>query len=198
MRVWTVQPLLVWKRLQEAGTLRVDPTCFPYDAYIPWQYEWIAARMQERIPGHQGGLPWWAYCQKPDLRWVRHGRPHGRPEVRIELEVDHALSFPSWAWDIVYSRDFLTFTKHDYDSWTRLLRLAIPDEDLWPLPKPWQCALEASWLHLFHPALPLHQWADTSDTDPVRTEAVFETLRLQDVRAVTHFIGNNRRLPHLS
>lgn len=196
MRVWTVQPLLVWERLQEAGTLRVDPTCLPYgDGYIPWQYEWMAARMQERIPEYGGGLPWWAYCRKPDLRWVRHSRPKGYSEVRIELEVDHALAFPGWAWDVVYAGHFLAFTETEREAWMLAMRQAVPDEDLWPLPEPWRGELEASWLLLFAPNLPAHSGTHASGTEPVYAEAVLETLRLPDVRAVTHFVGNSRRRP---
>ena len=198
MRVWTVQPLTVWERLTEAGTLRVDTACYPYDGYVPWQYPWMACRLQERAPDYQGGLPWWAYCERPDLRWVRRRRPAGQPQVRIELDVNGVLVFPSWAWDVVYCGNFLSFTQSEQETWNAAMRRAVPDEDLWPLPEPWRAELEASWLRLFDPQLPSDGWADIlgkSNSSSRANEAVFETLRLQDVRRVTHFVGTSR-WPH--
>ena len=193
MRVWTVQPLVVWERLQEMGTLYVDQDCFPYGGYVPWQYQWVACRLQERLPSGNGGLPWWAYCQKPDLRWVRHHRPLDQPQVRIELELEAVLTFPGWAWDVIYSGQFLAFTKREQELWETAMRQSVPDEDLWPLPQPWRDELEASWLQLFAPDLPTHGWTDMANEALPYNEAVFETLCLRDIRCVTHFVGRSCR-----
>ena len=192
MRIWTVQPLVVWERLKEGGTLCVDSVCYPDDGYVPWQYQWMACQLKERMPGGRGELPWWAYCQKPDLRWVRHRRPFGQPQVRIELEMDAVLSFPGWAWDVLHSGHYLAFTKREQEAWETAMRQAVPDEDLWPLPQPWRDELETSWLRLFAPDLPVHGWADIPNEAPLYTEAVFETLCLRDIRCITHFVGRSR------
>ena len=198
MRVWTIQPLVVWERLKEAGTLCVDTACYPSDGYVPWQYPWLACRLQERVLDYRGGLPWWAYCEKPDLRWVRHHRPAGQPQVRIELDVNGVLAFPGWAWDVVHCGHFLSFTQREQETWSAAMRRAVPDEDLWPLPEPWRGELEASWLRLFDPQLPSHGWADVpskANSSWWANEAVFETLCLRDVCHETHFVGKNR-WPH--
>ena len=177
MRVWTIQPLLVWEHLQDTGELHVDPAYYP-DGFVPRQYPWLANRMQERIPGHRGGLPWWAYCDKPDLRWWRHQWPASQPQVRIEFEVKEVLAFPFWAWDIVYSGGFLSFTEQEHDAWETAMRQAMPDEDRWPLPQPWRSEVEASWLRLFDPGLPSASWGYFGYKGNSDNEAVFETLRL--------------------
>lgn len=191
MRVWTVQPLIVWDRLQEARLLQADPVSY-YDGYTPWQYQWIVSQLRKRVPGYDGGFPWWAYCEKPDLRWVRHHRPSGQQQVRIEVNPDNMITFPSWAWDVIHSGHFLAFTKREQDAWTKAMRRSVPNEDLWPLPEPWRSELEASWLRLFEPALPMCGWLDACERPNPNKEAVFETLRLGDVKSVTHFVGRSR------
>ena len=189
MRVWTVQPLIVWESLQTTGTLVVDSALYSYSDYIPWQYEWLARQLQDRIPGYSGGLPWWAYCTKPDLRWVRHRRAMGTPQVRIELEVKDALAMPCWAWNEVYCGQFLSSTEREHDAWHLAMRQDVPDEDEWPLPEPWRSELETSWLRVFDSDLPKDGWTDVSKKR-VCEEAVFEMLRLEDVCAMTRFVGS--------
>jgi hypothetical protein len=191
MRVWTVHPLFVWECLQDAGALYVDPAKYD-EGYVPWQYRWLAHELQERVSGYVGGLPWWAYCAKPDLRWVRHHRPVGQPQVRIELEINPAFIIPSWAWDVIYSGRFLAFMKREQEAWETAMRQAVADEDIWPLPEPWRGEIEASWRRLFDPELPAHGWADVDSSAHPHKEAVFETLFLREVRSVTHFIGRSR------
>lgn len=192
MLVWSVQPLVVWERLQELTVLTVDPAYY-HEGYVPWQYEWMAQQMHQRIPGNRGGLPWWSYCEKPDLRWVRHRRPGGQPQVRIELTVNASLSFPRWAWNVVHAGQFLSFALREQRAWTAALRRAVPDVDLWPLPEPWQSELEISWRQLFQPGLPSYGWKDVENDSTACHEAVFEELRMVDVQSVAHFVGNSRR-----
>ena len=194
MRVWTVHPLVVWERLKDAGTLSVDPA-FHRNGYLPWQYQWLAGQMRERVPGYRGGLPWFAYCEKPDLRWVRHSRPVNEPQVRIEVELDpdRVLAFPLWAWDLVYCGQFIAFTKREHDAWHAALRKAVPDEeDRWPFPEPWQGELEASWRRLFDPQLPARGWKFGIFDVTTDREAVFDLLSVDDVRSVKHFVGTFR------
>ena len=52
---------------------------------------------------------------------------------------------------------------------------------------------EASWLRLFDSELPSVGWGYVDYKGYSDKEAVFETLRLRDVRSVTHFIGCSRK-----
>lgn len=191
MRLWTVQPLEVWEQLQRHGALRVDETRMEY---VPDCYRWLTSQLVQRIHGYPGTLPWWSYCEKPDLRWVRHGRPRGTRQVRIELEAadDSSLAFRLWAWDVVYGCNYLSASQPEHDAWMAAMRSEVPDEDLYPLPEPWQTALEETWLRLFDPHLPPHSWDLEVYGPNEHWEAVVGELRLTDVRAVTHFIGASR------
>jgi hypothetical protein len=192
MRVWTVQPLAVWERLQHDGTVLVDEAAV---GYVPEAYGWLARQLRERVPAYPGTLPWWVYREKPDLRWVRHRRPAGQREVRIELEPEAAsfVSFPVWAWNTVYCRNYLAFTRKEHDGWIETMRRAIPDEDTWPLPEPWQAQLEMSWERLFDADLPALPWDPGAFGARGSREGVLGQLRLEEVRGVTHFVGCGKR-----
>jgi hypothetical protein len=191
MRLWTVQPLVVWEQLEQLCLLSVDETRLSTLGYVPDSYRWLVQQLKQRLPEYPGTLPWWAYCEKPDLRWVRHRRPAGQREVRLELEPRPRtfLTFPRWAWDMVYCGQYLSFARREHDEWVGAMRRAVPDEDEWPLPEPWQEQMEASWLRLFHPNLPPRSWDDEAFTKSESREAVLGVLRREDVRQVTHFVG---------
>lgn len=168
----------------------------PSAGYVPPQYRWLARQLEQRLPKYQGTLPWWAYCEKPDLRWVRHQRPAGEQQVRLELAPDPGafLTFPIWAWDTVYARRYLSSTRREHNEWMAAMRQAVPDQDTWPLPEPWQSQLEASWLRLFDCDLPPQPWDELVIGQSGSREAVLGVLRLDDVRQVTHFVGCSRSL----
>jgi hypothetical protein len=192
MRLWTVRPLVVWEQLQQLCLLTVDETRLSTPGYVPDSYRWLALQLEHQLPEYPGSLPWWAYCEKPDLRWVRHSRPAGQREVRIELEPRPGtfLTFPCWAWHTVFCGQNLSFARQEQDDWREAMRQAVPDEDAWPLPEPWRTQLEASWLRLFDPNLPPCPWDQEAIYGKSGSrEAVLGALRLEDERQVTHFVG---------
>lgn len=195
MRLWTIQPLTVWEQLQQQEQLHVDEACLPYGGHTPERYRWLASRLTEMLPDYPGTLPWWAYCEKPDLRRLRHYRPAGQPQVRLELEPRPGdyLTFPVWAWHTVYCGDYVSPTHQEHAGWMDALRQAVPDEDTWPLPEPWKTQLEASWHRLFNTALPPVPWDEWCIGQSGSREAVLGLLRLADVRRVTPFVGTDRR-----
>lgn len=191
MHLWTIQPAHVWNLLQNRALLYVDNSQ-KYRGFIPPAYRWLQSQLIRRLPGYCGHLPWWAYCHRPDLRRHRHLRPKGVTEVRLELEIseERVLRFPGWAWHRVFCADYLATTREEYDDWISELRKAVPNEETWPLPEPWRLRLEASWERLFSAELPLLDWDESSPwSRTVYLEAVFEQLRLKDVRNVTFFKG---------
>jgi hypothetical protein len=193
MRVWTIQPLEVWEQLRQSARVRVDEARLPYGGYVPEAYRWLTRQLAARLPDYPGTVPWWAYCRKPDLRLFRHHRPAGQPEVRLELEPRPGdyLTYPIWAWDGVHSCRYLA-PEPERAAWTAALRQAVPDEDTWLLPEPWRTQLEASWERLFDPTLPALPWDDSGVLKSGDREAVLAVLRLEDLRAVTPFIGAGR------
>jgi len=192
-RLWTIQPVEVWHRLSRERSLYVREDAEKYRGYIPPAYRWLQSQLVNRLSAYRGHLPWWAYCRKPDLRRHRHLRPKGATEVRLELEIrdEHVVRFPCWAWQRVFCEDYLATNQEEYETWIRESREAIPDEDTWPLPQPWQSRLEGSWERLFSPELPVMDWDKAScwSLTPC-VEAVLEQLRLADVRHVTFFTGS--------
>jgi len=193
MRIWTIQSARVWRALRSKRVLNVQEDADKYRGYIPPAYRWLQCQLASRVPGYGGHLPWWAYCRKPDLRRHRHLRPKGVTEVRLELEIsnERVVRFPCWAWQRVFCEDYLATTREEYENWVDELREAVPDEDTWPLPQPFRLRLEASWERLFDPELPLLDWDESSPwSRSPSLEAVFEQLRLADVRHVTRFKGS--------
>lgn len=191
--IWTIQPARVWQTLQRERSLYVQEDAEKYRGYIPPAYRWLQSQLAKRMPAYRGHLPWWAYCVKPDLRRHRHLRPEGAMEARLQLEIseESLVRFPCWAWHRVFCEDYLATTRGEYENWNRELRKAVPHEDTWPLPQPLRLQLEATWERLFAPELPLLDWDEGSPwSRSVCLEAVFEQLRLDDVRNVTLFKGS--------
>lgn len=191
-RIWTVQPLEVWEQLQREGRVLVDEARMEY---VPEGYRWLTAQLAQRLRDYPGTLPWWAYCKKPRLGWLRPSRPPGE-HVRIELEPVPGtfLTWPIWAWDAVYGGMYLSFGRREAVAWKRAMRRVVRDEDLWPLPEPWRSELEASWLRLFHPALPTRAWGRDACVmhRAGSREAALGVLKLEEVRGVRCFIGTSK------
>ena len=186
---WTIQPADVLRQIETDGHGRVDrrKLCFVSPAY-----RWLKAQLRRRLPGYRGGLPWWLYCRKPDLRLHRHAWPCGERLVRLEVALppDRVASFPCWAWDIVYCGEFLAVSKAEYRKWKAAVKPLV-DEDTWPPPEPWKGRLERSWERLFM-KLPDKPWPGARREFaflPAGREAVTDVIYEADVRAVTRFQG---------
>jgi hypothetical protein len=198
LRVWTIQPVEVWQQLQQLGELRVDATRLPYSSgYVPESYYWLTRQLRKRVPNWDSDLPWWVYCERPDLRQFRHCRPWGSQEVRLEIEpaISLADTFPVWAWNQVYTRQYLAKTRAEAERWEARRWQAVPDEDLWPLPDPWRAELESSWERLFDSTFPQTCWDSEALGANGGREGVLNCLRLDEVRNVTPFVGCDRRSP---
>ena len=195
-RVWTIQLAKVWAALGSERFLYVDDHAEAHRGYFVPAYRWLQSQLASRLPAYSGHSPWWGYCWKPDIRRHWHLMEEGTENVRLELEIadERVLQFPCWAWQRVFCGDYLAFTREEYEDWTNALRRAVPDEDVWPLPEPWQSKLEASWQRLFAASLPLLDWDGTWPWPRIaRRECVFELLRFDEVRRVTSFRGTLKR-----
>jgi len=183
MRYWTIQPLSVWQTIQEQGFCLVDPALSGTNGWTPPCYLWLVEQLKRRIPSYQGNLPWWLYCGKPDLRWVRWTRPAGEWEVRLELELpaERVEEFMIRDWHVVYCQAWLC--RHQpVDRWHEFTERR-GWEDLQVYPAPYEELLERSWQRLFEPQR-------RAGHSRYRLEAVVERLQLSDVIRAQPFLGS--------
>lgn len=172
MRFWTVQPISVWDTLQNQGLCRVDPK-LAFDNQPPAGYVWLVEQLKRRLPGYEGNFPWWLYCGKPDLRWVRWTRPCGEWEVRLELKLppERVEEFLIRDWDVVYCQSWLFKHLPRNRWWDFQERRGWENLDNYP--EPYETLLRRSWQRLFDPQRAVGHARH-------RKEAVVETLYLQD------------------
>jgi hypothetical protein len=192
MRLWTVQPIAVWEQVRAHGRALVDPLRVDPDGRVHPQYEWLVRQLKART-GFRAALPWWAYCERPDLRVIRHLRAHGTREVLIEFETPTAVAFPCWAWHVVFMSDYLPRNRTDHRAWCERLRRAGvgPDDDL---PGPFQAEVETSWERLFDPGLSARVPYRDGFTFGANREDVVDVLEAAWVKGVREFVGTNRSL----
>ena len=184
MRAWVIAKRDVWEKVQRDKELLYDPDYLP----LPLRpfYEWMRQQMAKRLPNYQGNYPWWAWVRwtdekpMPDLRsWDNELNcfAEEEPAVRLELVLpDHEVlrsDFGSWC--LALSDEYVAKTQGEQQHWDSLAPLERTRE-----------RIEQSWEAIFdlnetHWDLPWRTY------NPLRVQGVFEQLRLQDVRKVTHF-----------
>ena len=95
MRLWSIQPRLLWDQLEQEGAISGNPA-FVWPEF--WHaYDWMMVQMRHRIrPSPRPGmLPMWAWARwtgtqtRPDLRSRGH-LESGTSGVRLEFDVDPA------------------------------------------------------------------------------------------------------------
>lgn len=176
VRLWTLADAALWEALVARGELHVDPALISFPEYLP-QYDWLRGQLRRRLPGFQGGYPWWAWAApKPDLRDRTHhwGNP-GDALVRLTLDLPTAevICFDFDAWHIPLNGGYLGCDEEQRVVWATL-----------PEGSRTRAALEQSWEHLFAlDASRDREWLGSLD----KVQAVFETLRYADVVAVKPF-----------
>ena len=189
VRLWTLQPILVWEELRQHGSLYVDPVHHSdVDDFQKKAYEWLREQTAQRIPGYRGHYPWWANDFKLDLRSQRKafGKP-GERYVRLELAVpqEQVLLSAYGAWHCVLNRWYLPYAT-DPDGWDQEsaaweAELTVQGIDRWSsaLPEPYHSRMVASWNRIF----------DADDLRETNTiQATFERLALENVVTVTEYI----------
>lgn len=201
MRIWTIQPLAVLEQVEKDGVALSYGGLSDWDDYVWEPYEWLIGQLVQRRGWTPRRFPWWAYCEKPDLRnhrWSGRGM-----QVRLELEIDEnrLLVMPRWAWDNVVSGQYIAYTEEEDRAWNERMLANVPLESygdpdsrdpLRPLPDPWNTELHTSWERLFAPGLPPESpkrpgpWESGSGK---KRECVWEEIRRDDIRRVTRFEG---------
>lgn len=93
MKLWTIQSLERWQRLEREGVLRAYR--FEPEFYCTPVFEWMRQQLRNRVgpPPDEGLYPIWAWYQwsnakarRPDLRFSGH-RSRGERAVRMEIGV---------------------------------------------------------------------------------------------------------------
>lgn len=141
MKLFSIQPINVWEKLQQEKVLLADPLLGDHiDPDWPEKggtleedrfyiaYDWMRQQMTKRIPDYQGNWPWWAWhtwgqrdgqpLHKPDLRYERFLYADGEQHVRIELQIpdDKVLLSCFDGWHSVLNHWYLCYTDEEDDA----------------------------------------------------------------------------------
>ena len=186
LRGWTIQPWEIWERVEAGESLYVD---WGYSANLHLSYDWLREQLCRRVPGYSGRYPWWAYTTRPDLRRMRHLRPHATRCVLLELSLPRRTTvvFPSWAWDLIFYHELVSTVRGETEEWRRRMERELSEDPPSPLPEPWRSELYASWERIFEPSFPRAGWR--RHTSFSEEEAVFERLDRSVVVRATSFVG---------
>ena len=191
VRLWTIQPLDVWEKLSQRGTLWVDPADEGFSQVLREEYDWMCHQMRRRLPDYEGHYPWWAYDYKLDLRSFRH-HTYGDRQVLMELALppERVLFSAYGAWHCVLNRFYLPHATDEagYEREQEAWDAELESQGLDPyrgsvLPEPWHSQMTASWERIF-------DVDDLRDTNTI--QACFERLDLCDVVKVTEFTPAKR------
>ena len=185
MRLWTIQPIEVWRELQKQPIHAADPSRGSLSDFQE-AYAWMRGQMAKRVPKYGGGPLWWAYHYKPDLRYHRQNYlPQEHIRLEIDVAEDEVLLSDMDAWNIVLNRQYCPVSEQDDEAFDARLeaagfRLFAFDS----YPPEFRVEIERSWERIFTPEV---LW---TSNDPPYLQATFEWLRLADVRRVTYFVGS--------
>jgi hypothetical protein len=197
VKVWTIQPIYVWRTLQDRGTLHVDPARVVAPHFVR-AYDWLADQMRQRLGSSSSGSPWWGWNRwdglrrpKPDLRTEAWHYPRGDEHVRIELDLpaDQVLLSDYDAWHFVLTGSFLSPSEKEDDAFDAECDRAglgsASDERL--KVEPFRSRILASWQRVFDLRFGDSGWLGPPEDR--RIQATFWTLEMAHVRAVTRFEG---------
>jgi hypothetical protein len=184
MRIWLIAQLAVWEQLQRDKELLYDPERLP--AHRQPFYDWMRQQMATRLAGYQGHYPWWAWVRwtpkksMPDLRsWDQELNyfPPEEPAVRLELLIpdQEVLCSDFGSWCSVLCNEYVAKTQAEAEQWEQLAPLQHTRE-----------RLKHSWEAIFD-LDETHWTVEWRSYNPIRIQGVFEHLRLEQVRGVTHF-----------
>lgn len=196
----TVQPHAVWEALQQAGTLTVDPTHPHWDPWDREAYEWMRAQMQARLPGYGGHWPWWGWAEpRVDLRRDAWLSPRGTALVRLRLTLPRAevllSAFDPWNVGPL-AAGYVALSEAEWEAWecrknARLLTWDARRDGSFEAFV--QAETRCSWERIFD--IETMRASAFWQTSAFHVQAVFETLRLSDVRDARPFTGRAHTKP---
>lgn len=159
LRLWTIQLINAWEKLQKLGILRAN-THYADKNFIR-AYKWMAKKMEARLGFRpsQNSLPLWAWYQwegerkrKPDLCYKGH-LFKGKRGVRIEfdIEADKVVLSDFELWHYVLNYWYLPATKEDGEAFeVELSKKGLSFYETKPLPNTnYHERIVKSWEHIF-------------------------------------------------
>lgn len=187
MKLWSIQPLIVWEKLQKNGVLHTRANFVDQD-FLP-AYRWMAAQMQQRIDPapHVNALPFWAWFQaygakqpKPDLRRRGH-LPAGSSGVRLTLQMpsEKVLLSDFELWHYVLNSWYLPTSLIDGDRFEKNHNAKPATEQ--------QAMTRKSWLRIFDLNFAAAEISDVYENKSL--QATFWELTLDNVIEVQTFLA---------
>lgn len=165
-------------------------------------YKWMRAQFKERVPTYRGGTLLWAwYSPFPDLRRSEHRGKDGGVRLKLEVDPSRVLLSDFDGWHHVLNRMYLPSSVADYEAyekrWDDYEILARgrasglkPFEYARIVDEEFRAEIESSWVRCFDLPLMRSLFTDPrygADEKPHYVQAVFEEIRLGDVRKVRVF-----------
>ena len=127
MILWTIQPIEIWKMIQEAGVYRCNPkqSSMPEPEFVE-KYEWLIRQMKKRTgPSPEGVVyPVWAWYKqngkrrKPDLRGERWRYGPGDEDytcIEFEIQDDQVLLSDFDSWHIILNNGLFSDSEEEAD-----------------------------------------------------------------------------------
>lgn len=127
MILWTIQPVNVWRMIQDTGLYRCDPKlCSMPEPEVADKYNWLIRQMAQRIgPPPEGVIyPVWAWYKqkgkhkKPDLRSERWGYVSADEDytcIEFEIPDEQVLLSDYDSWYIILNNCLFTDSLEEWD-----------------------------------------------------------------------------------
>lgn len=187
MILWTMQPIEIWKMIQDTGVYRCNPrkSSMP-ELQFTEKYEWLIRQMQKRIGPPPDGVtyPVWAWYQqngkhkKPDLRSERWGYGPGDEDyVCIEFEVpDNQVLLSDFdVWHIILNNGLISETEEEDERQEKYYESLTAEEQ--------KAYKEKNWERVFDITPLDNHWIRRGDW----VQATLWELRKENIRAVRFF-----------
>lgn len=190
MRLWTIQPVEVWKLLQENGRYVCDKSkseCLEDYSFVT-AYNWLVDEMENRI----GVRP--EDVEYPVWAWYAYDGVHGELDLDEEAYVSKDQEAVCLEVEIPDEEVVLT----DFGNWHCVLNngycFNALSEDEWESEMEWFDSLESvekkkvkveSWQRIFDTTRIVNDFVENGRY----VQATFWSLKLEDVKKVRFFVG---------
>lgn len=185
MKLWTMQPIKVWEKIEKDGVFHCDEKLSENNEDFKESYAWMVEQMDKRMKHpNKCVLPVWAWHtynwenKKPDLRESGFGNPKERC-VCLELEIpdEEVLLSDFNAWHYVLNHSWFDDSKNE-EEWDKLHEWFdnLPGEEREKL------RIE-SWQKIFN----VEPYEDEWSTNGRYVQAVFWELKKDHVKKVQFF-----------
>lgn len=190
LKIWTIQPEVVWNILKSQGYFFCDPQKSDFlieDCGFRDAYKWLIKEMEKRIGPRPKGIktPIWGWYlrdwknKKPDLRESGYGK-RGTPLVCIALElpVNQVVLTDFNAWHSVLNRWYIDDSQTE-EEWKKII------ENYEKLPYEKQNKLmKESWQTIFD----IRPYKTDWRSNGAYVQATFWKLNMSQVKDAQYFI----------